>query len=187
MKTSRILGTLALLTTALGLIWYWQEDDSSPGQAVCNAAEQPISLVFIVRHAEKDDDCLSPQGKERSQRLADVFRRLKVHHLIASTVCRTRETLEPLAAQQKIAPGQIAAVGDLGLDSAEAVARLVRTYRAGDVTVIAHHSTTVEAIAVALGVAKKEAASIDTSGHDAIALVLLPTAGAAQLAQLSYR
>lgn len=183
----RALPWIAAALAAAGVCWAWRSSSAPALPAVCDAAEQPISCVFIVRHAEKEDDCLSAQGKERARRLAEVFRRVKVHHLIASTVCRTRETLEPLAAQQKIDIARIAAIGDLSLASADAVARAVRSYPAGDVTVIAHHSTTLEAIAVSLGVSARAAAAIDTSGNDAIALVLLPATGTPQLVQLSYR
>jgi len=178
-------GLLALACGAA--FWISLRSQQAPGSNVCSAEVKPISVVFLVRHAEKDDECLSTAGKERARRLAEVFRRTKVHHLVASKLCRTRETLEPLAALQRIDAKQIAEVGDLSLESAGAVAKLVRSFEAGQVTVVAHHSTTLQEIAVELGVSRRDAASIDTAGNDSLALLLLPPGGEAQLVQLSYK
>ena len=185
-----VLLSMTAAALALGVWVACQRQMAQLGASVLPAAEaaaKPVSAVFIVRHAEKDGECLSPEGKERARRLAEVFKYAKVHHLVASKLCRTRETLEPLAALQKIEAKQIAEVGDLDVASAAEVAKLVRSYKPGDVSVVAHHSTTVQEIAEELGVPKGEARSIDTVGNDTIALVLLPAEGGAQLVQLAYR
>ncbi|HZN60734.1 MAG TPA: histidine phosphatase family protein [Planctomycetota bacterium] len=154
----------------------------------CSAAAGRVSPVFVVRHAEKDGECLSAEGKDRAVRLGDVFKYAKVNHLVASTICRTKETLEPLAAVQKIPATEIAQVGDLEVASAKEVVKLVRTYPAGDVTVVCHHSTTVEAILIELGIDAAEAHTVDTNAYDNLLLVMVPAGSAApQLVKLAYK
>ncbi|MBI4606239.1 MAG: histidine phosphatase family protein [Planctomycetes bacterium] len=162
-----------------------------PGPASCRAAAKPISVAFIVRHAEKastpaDDPCLTDEGKERARRLAEVFKYAKVDRLIASEKCRTKETLDPLAEQQEItAMDRVGDEGELE-KSADGVAAFLKGYPPGTVTVIAHHSTTIRAILEKLGIPKDQAATVSTSAYDNLILVLLPAGQDPQIVKLRY-
>src|SRR5262245_47640022 len=76
--------------------------ESAPAHALPVPA-LPVT-VLCVRHAEKDaaggaDPGLSESGRKRARALADALRSAHVSRLYASTLRRTRETLEPLARQ----------------------------------------------------------------------------------------
>lgn len=162
-----------------------------PPPASCSAAPIPVSAVFLLRHAEKastppDDPCLTAAGTERAKRLAEVFKNAKVDRLIASTLCRTKETLDPLA--QALSLPISARIGDEAEVEASAtgVVNLVQGFPAGTVSVVAHHSTTIRPILKKLGVAAAEADQVLVSVHDNLLLVLLPAGGTPQLIKLRY-
>jgi phosphohistidine phosphatase SixA len=163
--------------------WEGPQRSQGPGlglevSRICRAAETSTSVVFLVRHAEKgssppDDPVLTPEGKARARRLAEIFKYAKVDKLIASEKVRTTETLAPLAAQQKLTSfdrvGDEAAIAE----SAEGVARLIKGYPPGTVTVVAHHSTTLEPILQKLGVDKAQTQALDTGLYDNLVVVFL--------------
>jgi phosphohistidine phosphatase SixA len=151
----------------------------------------PVSVAFIVRHAEKaaapaDDPGLTPAGAARSKRLAEVFKYARIDKLISSDKLRTRETLAPLAAQQGLAIAD--RVGDEAEVEASAtgVAKFLKGYRPGTVSVIAHHSTTIGPILEELGISAAEAGSVNTGLHDNLLVVLLPEGRKPQLLKLRY-
>jgi len=61
--------------------------------------------ILLVRHAEKVDDSqdpeLSPQGKERVQRLVKAIGKYKPGGFFSTDFKRTRDTLAPLAAKRE--------------------------------------------------------------------------------------
>jgi hypothetical protein len=125
---------------------------------------------------------------ERAQRLADVFKNASVNHLIASERLRTKQTIEPLPLAKGISTQEVAAIGEEStvVEAAEGVAQLISTFPAGDVTVVAQHSTTIVPILKKLGVLEADANSVSTSVFDNLLLVLLPVGGTPQLIQLTY-
>ncbi len=165
-----------------------------PPPATCSAAAPaPVSTVFIVRHGEKastpaDDPPLTQEGMDRAARLADVFKNVdgKLLRLISSTKLRTKQTVEPLATAKGLTIEQI---GDLSAQSATDVANRIRTFPAGHVTVVAHHSTTIDLIARELGIPEEETRTIDTGAYDNLIEVLLPSGRGqkAQMIKLSYK
>jgi phosphohistidine phosphatase SixA len=162
-----------------------------PPPATCQAAAKPISVAFIVRHAEKaatpaDDPGLTPEGTERAKRLAEVFKYGKVDKLIASEKLRTQETLAPLAAQQSLTITD--KVGDEGevQASATGVATLLRGYPPGTVSVVAHHSTTIRAILEELGIPAEQARTVNTGVYDNLVVLLLPDGQTPQMIKLRY-
>ena len=165
-----------------------------PPPVTCSAvAAQPVSAVFIVRHCEKagtpaDDPPLTTEGMDRAIRLATVFKNAAVNHLIASEKIRTQQTLDPLREEKGIQPGDVAAIGDEAkvAETADGVVKLINTFNAGDVTVVAQHSTTIIPILKKLGVPDADANSVNTGVYDNLLLVLLPAGGTPQLIKLVY-
>jgi phosphohistidine phosphatase SixA len=162
-----------------------------PPPVTCSAATAPVSIVFVTRHAEKEaagvDPPLTAEGMDRAKRLADVFKNAKVQHLIASTLLRTQQTLDPLFTAQQLKPEDFLKIGDLSTVSAKDVAKAIRGFAPGDVTVVCHHSTTVEPILVELGISKSDAAAIDTNAYDNLVEVLIPASGSPQMVKLTYK
>jgi 2,3-bisphosphoglycerate-dependent phosphoglycerate mutase len=71
--------------------------------AMDNVAQE--KTILLVRHAEKVDDSqdpeLSPQGKERAQRLVKAVGKYKPGGFYSTDYKRTRDTLAPLAAKRE--------------------------------------------------------------------------------------
>jgi 2,3-bisphosphoglycerate-dependent phosphoglycerate mutase len=61
--------------------------------------------ILLVRHAEKVDESqdaeLSPQGRQRAERLVEKIGRYKPGAFYSTNYKRTRDTLAPLAAKRK--------------------------------------------------------------------------------------
>jgi len=64
---------------------------------------QNVSVVYLVRHAEKADTGKDPEltleGKERAEELARLLKDAGVTYIWSTDYKRTRETAEPLAAR----------------------------------------------------------------------------------------
>lgn len=69
------------------------------------AAQSKSKTIIFVRHAEKMDASadpdLSPEGKERAQRLAKVLAKYKPGAFYSTNFKRTRDTITPLAQKRK--------------------------------------------------------------------------------------
>lgn len=68
-------------------------------------AQAKSKTIIFVRHAEKNDSSadpdLSPEGKERAQRLAKVLSKYKPGAFYSTNFKRTRDTITPLAQKRK--------------------------------------------------------------------------------------
>lgn len=68
-------------------------------------AQSKSKTIIFVRHAEKVDSSadpdLSPEGKERAQRLAKVLGKYKPGAFYSTNFKRTRDTIAPLAQKRK--------------------------------------------------------------------------------------
>lgn len=117
----------------------------------------PATTVILVRHAEKQtgnlldqDPDLTPAGYRRA---ADLYRALKGRHvdaIITTQLKRTRETAQPTADSLHLVPVQVH-MGRHPQDSADSVARLIRTRYAGKTVLVVGHTTTVNRVIAALG------------------------------------
>lgn len=69
--------------------------------------KQPVSVVYLVRHAEKADTGkdpeLTPEGVERAKELARLLKDAGVTHIWSTGFKRTRATAAPLAATLRLA------------------------------------------------------------------------------------
>ncbi|HEY3430646.1 MAG TPA: phosphoglycerate mutase family protein [Cyclobacteriaceae bacterium] len=67
------------------------------------AQENPITTFILVRHAEKDltqstnDPDLSPEGKARATKLAELLKKTQIDAVYSTEYKRTRQTVEPIA------------------------------------------------------------------------------------------
>lgn len=129
------------------------------------AQTQPVTVV-IVRHPEaagNEPFPLTPIGHQRAQLLVHTFRDVKFTHMFATHTTRARQTVEPIAAIQKLQIVQLPAPGStLGgqpvTDSTprqaaiEPIASAVLQLPAGSVALVGANSDNIYGILNRLGV-----------------------------------
>ena len=148
---------------------------------VCATADTPVSTVVLVRHAEKagsGDAPLSAEGRLRAQHLAEVLGRADVGFLIASTLIRTQETLEPLATLTELPVETL-------MEATDVVDRL-RALPPGSLAVVAHHSFTIHDILEGLGLGRREDIDVSGDNYDDLLVILRPPESGPQLVRLTY-
>jgi len=117
------------------------------------AARPPHTILYLVRHAEKDptpgltDPPLTAAGEARAQLLAQRLARRKPAALFTTNPRRARATLAPLAQ----ATGLVPEVYD-AKEPAALAARLSHDF-GGQTVVVVGHSNTLLPLLAALGVA----------------------------------
>jgi broad specificity phosphatase PhoE len=75
-----------------------------------NAPAQNKKLIILVRHAEKlppvdtdnGDPDLSPDGRQRAERLMNAIRKYRPREIFVTDYKRTRQTAEPIAKLRKV-------------------------------------------------------------------------------------
>ena len=138
------------------------------------ATANPDTIIYIVRHAEKDlgadqpDPPLSSVGRQRALTLRDTLRQAGALDAIFSTsTVRTRATAEPAAARFKL-PLLSYDVRELN----ELADRIRREYRGKRVLVVGHSNTILET-AQALG-CPRPAGAVAESQYDYLLVVRVP-------------
>lgn len=117
------------------------------------AARPPRTVVYLVRHGEKDltpglaDPGLTPAGEARAQLLAKQLAKRRPAALFTTDTRRTRATLAPLAQATGLVPEVYSA-----REPATLAGRLRQEY-AGKTVVVVGHSNTLLPLLAALGVA----------------------------------
>ena len=113
-------------------------------------AEQNITTVLLIRHAEKsktppDNPVLTEEGKLRSENLVHVLGSAGIKTIYVSQWTRTHLTAEPIAKHLGIKPEQVDAA-----DSKKLVDTIL-TKHAGETVLVVGHSDTVPEMIAALG------------------------------------
>jgi phosphohistidine phosphatase SixA len=110
-------------------------------------AQQSVTTVFLVRHAEKTsgsaDPGLSPAGLKRADCLANTLKDAGIKNIYVTEAKRTQQTADPLAKRLKITPTMMKAE-----DSAKLVRNLV--YAGNGNTLVVGHSDTLPVIVARL-------------------------------------
>lgn len=145
---------------------------STPASStVEGASNMDVTVVLLVRHAEKADNSADPElsaaGMERARVLVESVRRAKVTSIITTQLRRTRATAEPTATALGLTPEVIATTG---ANHVREIADTVRA-RAGSVILIVGHSNTVPAIISELGASVPP---ICDSEYDNLYILTLP-------------
>ena len=123
------------------------------GLAATAAARPPRTVIYLVRHGEKDltpdltDPPLTPAGEARAQLLAKQLAKRHPAALFTTDTRRTRATLAPLAQATGLTPETYSAK-----EPAVLATRLRQAY-AGKTVVVVGHSNTLLPLLTALGVA----------------------------------
>lgn len=146
---------------------------------VAAASSAGDRMIVLVRHAEKqadgDDPCLTDAGRERAKRLAHHLAALPVRQLFSTEYCRTRETLDVLAAEHDLItrfyePNDSATLLDVARQDA-------------GVTVVAAHSNTLPLLLQDMGFNVSE---IGEDEYDHLFLVTFTGAEPERLIHLHY-
>jgi broad specificity phosphatase PhoE len=110
--------------------------------APCTALAHP-SIIYLVRHAEKDaagkDPALTAQGRARAQNIAAILEKAGIGSIFSSATMRTRQTAQPLATRAGL---------EVQTYDARAPKALVETVKAlnGAVLVVGHSNTLPELV-----------------------------------------
>lgn len=141
----------------------------------------PVTTVFVVRHAERQDGGsnppLSSAGTARAATLAHVLRDERITAVFVTEFVRTQQTGAPAAAQAMVTPIQY-----LASNPADAVNQILANHAGGRVLVVGH-SNTVDDIAAGLGATGLT--ELADNQFDRL-LVIHRFAGAAHLDRLRY-
>jgi hypothetical protein len=162
-----------------------------PAPESCDApAACELATVYLVRHGNRDNappacpddcpsECLNEDGLARAERLASFLRDVDIQGLVGSDLCRTHQTLRPLAL--------LKGLDILSLATAEEVAQHLLLRPTGTTTVVAHHSFTLHDILEGLGFGPEvRQYSVSGDSYDTFFAVLIPANGPPQLRVLHY-
>lgn len=155
--------------TGLLMAWVGCAPDALPDASVpAVALEEPATVVYLVRHAEKADDGtpdppLTEAGRERAAQLAHILADAGLTHIYSTGYKRTQETVQPLAEQAGLSVESYDPV-DLG----GFAARLQAT--PGRFLISGHSNTTPELVRYLGG---EPGAPIDEAEYDRLYIVVL--------------
>ena len=148
------------------------------------------TIVILVRHGEKekkpaDDPPLTPAGRARAERLADIGEQAGVEVVFTSDVRRTRDTAAPLAARRGLTPnvrGFTRATVDAHV---QALAKEILDSHRGKTVLVVGHSDTAPRVAGLLSGKTISNLKEDTE-FDALFVVIIPESGAPTLIKAKY-
>lgn len=111
------------------------------GCSFVSQAQESITTFILVRHAEKDltqstnDPDLSSEGKARALRLAALLNETSISAIYSTPYKRTRQTVDPLAANKNIKIIEYNASSEDDIDS------MLGKHRGGTIVVSGHSNT----------------------------------------------
>ncbi len=140
---------LAIVAVLLSALFASACSQTKEPQLVRSAGDGPVTTIYAVRHAEKedgDDPSLTTRGQLRAQALAEMLGDDDIAAVFATEYLRTKQTVEPLARA-------------LGMEVEESpagrpdeLAKRILADFTGMAVVAAAHSNTVPRLLTALGV-----------------------------------
>ena len=142
-----------------------------------------VTLVYVVRHAEKAADPgdgnpdLTEAGKARAKALARTLQDVPLAAIYSTPLARNVQTAAPVAAAQKLEPEILAPAATRALAD-----RLIAAHR-GDRVLVVGHSNTIPELLRALGY--RAPVRIDHGDYDDLFLVWLSDS-AVQVDRLHY-
>ena len=175
LSTCLLLGLNGCKIATLRLIIHSSDSYVQLGTISIKHHAPDVITVLVIRHAERANDSLTPEGEKRAETLARLLRKKDVSAIFSTKYTRTRETVNNTAER-------------LGLpiqyyDSHLEVANLIKSEYVGKVVLVVGHSPTVPQIIQALGVS-----SVPSVGDEFnnLFVVTIRNDGAATLTHLKY-
>ena len=161
--------------------------------AIAQDEFKPIT-VFVVRHAEKEDEPkqdppLKKEGVARSQELARVLGGANIKAIYTSQFARTKLTAEPLVAKSGATVTSLTLKpnpSNLRLISEESTSELINKImqRPGDSVLVIGHSNWIPDVVRMLG--GDTAVTVDEQKFDDLFIVTVYAKGKAKVVQLKY-
>jgi phosphohistidine phosphatase SixA len=156
--------------------------------------EFKLTVVFLVRHAEKEDEPkqdppLKKEGVARSQELARILSTANIKAIYTSQFIRTKQTAEPLTAKTGVSVTALTLKpnpSNLRLIAEESTAELVNKIlqRPGDNALVIGHSNWIPDVIKMLG--GDIVPTIDEQKFDDLFIVTVYGKGKAKVVQLKY-
>jgi broad specificity phosphatase PhoE len=138
--------------------------------------------IFVARHAERTgepDPPLNSDGQRRALALARLLADANVEHFFASETIRARQTAEPTAARS----GRTIEITEAkSIDAL--VAKVLKTAKPKEATLIVGHRATVPLIVKALG--GGDIPPLRADEHDRLLVLTLLPGGGASVVTLRY-
>lgn len=163
---------LVAIVMVVFVVWWW----------FCHS--QPITTVFVVRHADKagpsTDALHDPLGIDRAAELARVLGKAGVTAVYHSNTNRTRLTAEPLALAMGLTPTEYPAQ-----DTTQLAQEILADHRGGRILVVGHSNTLSDIVAAFGGAAFGD---LDETDYDNLfSITICPCAsGSPQVVQLEF-
>jgi phosphohistidine phosphatase SixA len=161
--------------------------------AIAQEEFKPI-IVFVVRHAEKEDEPkqdppLKREGVARSQELARVLGGANIKAIYTSQFARTKLTAEPLVAKTGLTVTSLTLkpnLSNLRLIAEESTAELISKImqRPGESVLVIGHSNWIPDVIKMLG--GDTVPTIDEQKFDDLFIVTVYSKGKAKVVQLKY-
>ncbi len=163
-------------------------------QTALGQEEFKPTTVFLVRHAEKEDEPkqdppLKKEGVTRSQELARILSTANIKAIYTSQFLRTKQTAEPLTAKSGASVTALTLKpnpANLRLIAEESTAEVVNKIlqRPGESTLVIGHSNWIPDVIKALG--GDVVPTIDEQKFDDLFIVTVYGKGKAKVVQLKY-
>jgi len=151
---------------------------------VLEAAKTPVTRIFLVRHAEKEegpgqgDPPLSPKGQKRALALAQALSSVPLRAIFTTPYKRTQATVAPIARALELTPRILPAEDIQGLVQA------LSKEAPGGAILVCGHLDTLPAIISALGV--KSPVTLGQGAYSHLFVVTLEPGRPARLLDLHY-
>lgn len=147
------------------------------------AAQEKLTTVILVRHAEKENDGsnnpeLSEAGKKRALLLVDMFSKTKIDAIYSTNFKRTEATVAPLASQHSLPITHYD-----GAKPAE-VDEMISKWKGGTILICGHSNTTPTIINRLIG--KEEYKTFDDGDYSNLIILTFASVGDAKITWLRY-
>lgn len=148
-------------------------------------ANSQITTVLLVRHADRADDSLTPEGRVRAQNLYHVVEKARIKAIFASNTQRSRQTVEPAFKIISSSDPSIKLI-EYEYSNVDQVRDRILADYAGQVVLVAAHSDTAKTIVTKLG-GNAASCSIGVSDeYDNLCMVTIYETGKAKVINLQY-
>jgi broad specificity phosphatase PhoE len=138
----------------------------------------PVTTVFLVRHADRDNGHLNHVGLRRADTLAYVVGEAGLSAIYVTEFERTHQTAQPTATAMGLTPIQLPAA------ETDALVDRIRSEHSGEVVLVVGHSNTIPVLIQTLGIAP---AGIPASiAYDDLFVVNVKFLGRATFQHLRY-
>ncbi len=148
-------------------------------------ATASITLVYVVRHAEKDlsdttdNPPLTPEGHARAEKLKALLDTVKIAAIYSTPYQRNMSTVQPLAEAKNIA------IEAYEAHNFEQLASNILQNHAGQTVLVCGHSNTVLPIITQLGATPPQD-SIADADYSNLFRVTIPPEGEAKVAVIKF-